>query len=33
MDESLRVMLAIGTTVAVAAGTFFAIRFLAGFYG
>ncbi|MET4036747.1 hypothetical protein ABIB94_009044 [Bradyrhizobium sp. JR7.2] len=33
MDESLRVMLAIGATVAVAAGAFFAIRFIVGFYG
>ena len=33
MDESLRVMLAIGATVAVVAAAFFAIRFLAGFYG
>ncbi|MET3973542.1 hypothetical protein ABID62_009652 [Bradyrhizobium sp. S3.9.1] len=33
MDESLRVMLAIGATVAVAAGAFFATRFIVGFYG
>jgi hypothetical protein len=33
MDESLRVMLAIGATATVAAGAFFAIRFIVGFYG
>ncbi|MCP1783205.1 hypothetical protein ABIF68_010006 [Bradyrhizobium japonicum] len=33
MDESLRVMLAISATATVAAGAFFAIRFIVGFYG
>ncbi|MCS3727540.1 hypothetical protein FHR88_002579 [Bradyrhizobium betae] len=31
MDESLRVVFAIGATAAVAAGAFFAIRFFAAF--
>ncbi|MBP1058894.1 hypothetical protein ACVI1J_006593 [Bradyrhizobium diazoefficiens] len=32
MDESLRVVFAIGATAAVVAGAYLAIRFFAGFY-